>query len=72
MKKVLQLENLGCAHCASKMEDAIKKIDGVANASINFISQKLIIEADDCVSDEMLKKAEKICRKIEPACKVLR
>ena len=71
MKKVMQLEDLGCASCAAKMEDAIKKIDGVADASINFITQKLTIEADDEKIDEAVKKASKICKRIEPDCRIV-
>ena len=47
MKKTFKMEDLDCAHCAAKMEDAIKKLDGVANANVNFLAQKVTIEADD-------------------------
>ena len=68
MKKKFKLENLGCAHCAAKMETAIKKIDGVTGASINFIMQKLTIEAEDSCFDAAVEEAAKICSKIEPDC----
>ncbi len=68
MKKKYSLENLECAHCAAKMEDAIKKIDGVNDASVSFMMQKLTIDAEDSVFDEVLKKAAEACRKIEPDC----
>lgn len=71
MKKVLKLEDLGCAHCASKMEEAICKLDGVKSANINFIMQKLTIEADDEVFDDVVKKSMKICKKIEPDCRII-
>lgn len=71
MKKTFKLEDLDCANCAAKMEDGIKKIDGVKAASVNFIMQKLTIEADDESFDEILKKAVKVCRRIEPDCKIL-
>ncbi len=45
MKKVLRLENLDCANCATKMENAIRKIDGVKDASVSFMTRKLTIEA---------------------------
>lgn len=70
MKKKYSLENLECAHCAAKMEEAIKKIDGVNDASVSFMMQKLMIDADDAVFDEVLKKAIEACRKIEPDCVV--
>ncbi len=71
MKKVFKLEDLDCAHCAAKMEDGIKKIDGVISAQVNFLSQKLVLEADDAVFDDALKKAQDICRKIEPDCRII-
>ena len=51
MKKKFKVENLDCAHCAAKMEEAIKKIPGVEDAVMNFMMQKLTLEiADDHVS----------------------
>ncbi len=70
MKKIFQMEDLDCANCAAKMEDAIKKIDGVTSASINFMTQKLTLEADESRFDEIAKEAAKICRKVEPDCTV--
>ena len=71
MKKIFKLENLGCASCAAKMEDKIKKLKGVKDVSINFITQKLTIEASDELFEEVVSNAEKICRRIEPDCRVL-
>lgn len=71
MKKVFALNDLDCANCAAKMEDAISKIDGVNSASVSFMSQKLTLDADDMKFDEILKKAVKICRKIEPDCEIV-
>lgn len=71
MKKVFRLEDLDCAHCAAKMEEAIRKIDGVTNASVNFMMQKLTLEAPDEVFDSVLKQAVKACRKVEPDCRVI-
>ena len=72
MKKAFALEDLDCANCAAKMEDAIKKIDGVDSACVNFISQKMTIEANDDIFDDVLKKAIKVIRKVEPDCRVIR
>lgn len=66
MKKKFLLNGLGCANCAAKMEDAISKLDGVKNASVNFITTKLTIEAEDDKMDEIVLEAEKIIKKIEP------
>lgn len=70
MKKVYELEDLDCAVCAQKIEDAIKKIDGVVNASVSFIMQRLTIEADDARFDDIMKKVVKICKKVEPDCRI--
>ncbi len=71
MKKVFKLEDLECAHCAQKMEDGIRKLDGVQNVKVNFIMQKMTLEADDERFDEVLKEAVQICKKIEPDCRII-
>lgn len=71
MKKVFALNDLDCANCAAKMEEAINKIDGVNAATVSFISQKLTFDANDDKFDEILKKAVKVCRKIEPDCEIV-
>lgn len=70
MKKIYRIKNLGCANCAAKMERKIKKLDGVHNAAISFMTGRLTIEADDDNAGEIAKKAASICRKIEPDCRV--
>lgn len=71
MKKVFKMEDLDCANCAAKMEAAILKIDGVISASVSFMSQKLTIEADDSRFDAIMKEVVKVCRKVEPDCRIL-
>ncbi|MBQ9802702.1 MAG: heavy-metal-associated domain-containing protein [Clostridia bacterium] len=71
MKKVFDLIDLDCAHCAARMEDGIRALDGVVDVSVNFFTQKLTLEAEDADFDKILKKAVKICRKIEPDCTVV-
>lgn len=71
MKKTFKLVDLDCANCAAKMEDAIKKIDGVTNASVSFMTQKMTIEADDARFDDIVKEAVKACKKVEPDCEVV-
>ena len=72
MKKVFKLRDLDCANCARKMEDAIRKIDGVEDVQISFMMQKLTLAADDARFDEIVAKAVKACRKVEPDCEILR
>lgn len=71
MKKTFKLNDLDCANCAAKMEDAIKKIDGVENASVSFMAQKMTIEADDARFDSVVKEAVKVCKKVEPDCEIV-
>lgn len=70
MKKTFALKDLDCAACAAKMEDGIRKLDGVTSVSVNFLMQKLTIEADDAAFDDVVKRAVKVCRRIEPDCEV--
>ena len=71
MKKTFTLIDLDCAHCAARMEDGIRRIKGVDDVSVSFLTQKLTLEADDAVFEKVLKQAVKICRKIEPDCTVV-
>ena len=66
MKKHFKLIDLDCANCAAKMEAAIKKLDGVNDASVSFLSQKMTIDAEDDKFDEIVKQAVKVCKKVEP------
>ena len=61
MKKKFKLTDLDCANCAAKMEDAIKKLDGVNDASVSFMMQKMTI-------DEIMKEVVEVCKKVEPDC----
>ncbi len=70
MKKTFRLENLECAHCAALMETQIRKIEGVHSASVVFMTQKLILDADDDRFGEVLSKAQEVCRRIEPDCEI--
>lgn len=70
MKKRFGLTDLDCAHCAAKMEEAIKQIDGVHDAQVNFIAQKLTVDADDARFDGIMKEIVKACKKIEPDCTI--
>lgn len=68
MKKVYRLQDLDCANCAAKMEDAIRRIDGVQEASVSFMAKKLTITADDARFDAIMKEVVKACRRVEPDC----
>ena len=70
MKKVFELEDLDCAVCAAKIEAAVKKLEGVENASVNFMTQKMTIETSQDI-DELMKKVVKLVAKIEPDCIII-
>ena len=70
MKKTFKLIDLDCANCAAKMQAAIEKLEGVNSASVNFMTQKLTLDAEDGIFDEVLKKAADCIRKVEPDCKI--
>lgn len=71
MRKTFELEDLDCANCARKMQEAIFKIEGVKDVSVNYMAQKMVLEADDECFDAVLKQAIKVIRKVEPDCTVI-
>ena len=71
MKKTFKMIDLDCANCAAKMEAAIKKIDGVQDAAVSFMTQKLSIQADDARFDAVVQEAVKVCKKVEPDCEIV-
>ena len=72
MKKKFKMQDLDCANCAAKMEEGIKKIPGVIDATMSFMTQKLTIEADDDRFEEILDEAQKVCTGVDKECVILR
>ena len=74
MRKIIKLEGLCCANCAAKIEEGVKKLDGVKEASLSFMTERLTMEVENGREDEMVEAARKIAAKIEPEAefKVLR
>ena len=68
MKKKFKLTDLDRANCAAKMEDAIRKIEGVENASVSFMTQKMTIEAAEDQFDRIMQEVVAVCKKVEPDC----
>ena len=68
MKKKFKLVDLDCANCAAKMEGAIKKIDGVNDATVSFLTQKLTLDAEDARFEAVLDEVVRVCKKVEPDC----
>ena len=72
MKKKFMLVDLDCVNCAAKMEGAIKKIDGVNDATVSFLTQKLTLDAEDARFEAVLDEVVRVCKKVEPDCQIVR
>ena len=70
MKKTFKMVDLDCANCGAKMEEGIKKIEGVQDASISFMAQKITIEAEESDFPRILKEACKVCQKVDEECTI--
>ena len=68
MKCNFKIKGIDCANCAVELERAIQKVDGVDNAIINFLGEKLVIECDEERKEEVMKKVQKVIKKEEPDC----
>lgn len=64
MKKTYILEDLCCAHCAAEIESKVKKVAGVENAAVNFLTTKMIVDCEE-MTDAMLKEIAKIVKKVD-------
>lgn len=71
MKKTFMMEDLDCAHCAAKMEEQVRKLEGVYEVSINFFAQKMIIEMDEERADDIMKQAQRAVKKVDPNCSII-
>ncbi len=70
MKKTYNIE-VDCANCAAKMENAVKKIEGIIDASVNFMGLKMTVEfAEGVDCHKVMKEALKACRRIERDCEI--
>lgn len=72
MKKVYKLEGLDCAHCAGKIEEKIKKVDGVQAVVVNFMTAKMTLEAADDRFEAIFAEAKKIVNEFEPDVNVVK
>lgn len=71
VKKTFRMEDLDCAHCAAKMEEGIRKLAGVTEVSVNFLAQKMIIEAEEERFDDIMKQAARVVKKVDPNCSII-
>lgn len=70
VKKTFEMEDLDCANCARKMQEAIEKLDGVESCEVNFLTQKMKLEYDDADEKKILKNVKKCVKRVEPDCTV--
>lgn len=71
MRKTFLIKDLECAHCAAKMEAAVRNIEGVTDASVNFVKSSITVEAADETFDSVMRQAAKECKKIEPDAEIV-
>ncbi len=66
MKKTFILEELDCANCAAKMQEKIKKVKGVNDCSITFMTKKMFLDAEDVQFENIIMEVKKLIKKVEP------
>lgn len=71
MKKSYIVEDLCCAHCASKIEEAVRAIPGVNEASVSFITQKMVVDSDFDQDKKFFKKLKKLVESYEPEASLI-
>ena len=65
MKSTYKIKGIDCANCAAQLENAINKVEGVQNASISFMAERMVIEYDEQNKDEIMKRIKKVIKKEE-------
>lgn len=71
MKKAFKLDEIDCVNCARELQDGLAKLDGVTSVSVNFMTQKLTLEADDAKFDEVLQRVVDYTADAEPDCEII-
>ncbi len=71
MHRSFKVQNLGCANCAAKMEADINKLEGVSNARVNFMTQRLTLDADEEHFNSIVDECDRICKKYEPETSIV-
>ncbi|HIZ45869.1 MAG TPA: cation transporter [Candidatus Olsenella pullistercoris] len=72
MRKSFRLDEIDCAVCASKLQDAIARLDGVDSVSVNFMTQKLTLSAANEKFDDVLERVVALAADLEPDCEIIR
>ncbi len=70
MKIMYHLEDLDCAHCAARMEQAVSALSGIKSVTVNFLAGLMTVEAENVSSDELMRDIQRVCAEIEPDCHI--
>lgn len=71
MKKSFKLDEIDCANCARELQDELAQLEGVKSVSVNFMTQKLTLEAEDNEFDEVLDRVVEFTAETEPDCEII-
>lgn len=71
MKKAFKLDEIDCANCARELQDELAKLDGVQSVSVNFMTQKLTLEAADDEFEAVLQRVVDYTAEAEPDCEII-
>lgn len=71
MKKIFEVQDLDCAHCAAKIEKAVSELEGVNEVTVSFLTQKITLDAEDDKFSAIVKEMVKIAKKTEPDMEIL-
>ncbi len=72
MKKQFKLDEIDCANCARELQDELSQLEGVESVSVNFMTQKLTLEAADDEFEEVLERVIEFTAEAEPDCEIIR
>lgn len=70
MKYNFKIKGIDCANCAANLERMLQKVDGVTNATISFMAERLVIECEEFSKEEVMKRVKKVIKKEEPEATV--
>ena len=71
MKKQFKLDEIDCANCARELQEGLAKLEGVTSVSVNFMTQKLTLEAADAEFEDVLQRVIDYTEEAEPDCEIL-
>ncbi len=70
MKNTFKIKGLDCANCATQLENAIQKIEGIKNTSISFMTERLVFECNEEKNEKIINQVKKVIKREEPYVKI--